>query len=254
MQTVDKAFELLSLFTTWQVQLGLSDIARQSKFDKATARRLLLSLAKHGFIEQDIKSRRYRIGPGVLRLAKLREASVPLDAIVQPILKQLTDDTGETAHFALLAGGTVSTVAVSECSKSNRVSMALGESLPMHATATGLSILSYFDQAARNAIAANFSSKFTPHTPTDDAEISALLKYGRSNGFVVNRGFYEADVCSIASPIFNPSCQPLGAIAVATPISRFTASLEENIRVSVITAAAEITSQVGGQYPEKRIA
>ena len=85
MRTVDKAIELLGLFSEREPEIGLSEISRRAKFDKATSRRLLLALAKHGMVEQNPDDRRYRIGPGVLRLARVREATMPLAAIVQPV-------------------------------------------------------------------------------------------------------------------------------------------------------------------------
>jgi len=51
MSTVEKAISLLNLFEE-EPEWGLSDLARRSKFDKATTRRLLVALSNCGLIDQ----------------------------------------------------------------------------------------------------------------------------------------------------------------------------------------------------------
>jgi DNA-binding IclR family transcriptional regulator len=137
-QTVDKALSLLSYFSEQRPSVGLSELARLSGFNKATTRRFLVALEKHGIVEQDATTRLYRLGAGLLRLARVREATNPVAAIVQPVLNDLVSVTGETAHFSLYAGGSLATIGLSESAKSSRVMLGKGEAIPLHATASGL--------------------------------------------------------------------------------------------------------------------
>ena len=254
MQTVDKAVELLGLFSEHEPEIGLSEISRRAKFDKATSRRLLLALAKHGLVEQNPDNRRYRIGPGVLRLARVREQTVPLATVVQPILGRLVDGTGETAHFALLSGRDLATVAMRESRRSNRVNMLLGESLPLHATASGLAILAFLDAEDPSIMNKLTLESFTEHTLTDRAQIEQVLGTAREFGYVSNLGYYEADVCSIAAPVFDLSGSPIGSVAVAAPQARFTEENQKIIQTQVVAAAAEITARIDGRMPSGRVA
>ncbi len=254
MRTVDKAIELLGLFSEHEPEIGLSEISRRAKFDKATSRRLLLALAKHGMVEQNPDDRRYRIGPGVLRLARVREATMPLAAIVQPVLKRLVDGTGETAHFTLLSGRDLSTVAIQESRRSNRVNMVSGETLPLHATASGLAILAFLENENPSIVKKLKLEPFTELTLTDHARVRQVLVDTRKLGYVNNPGYYELDVCSTAAPVFDLSGRPIGAIAVAAPQARFTDENREIIQTQVVAAAAEITSRIGGSLPSGRVA
>jgi DNA-binding IclR family transcriptional regulator len=254
MQTVDKAVELLGLFSEHEPEIGLSEISRRANFDKATSRRLLLALAKHGLVEQNPDNRRYRIGPGVLRLARVRETTMPLTAIVQPVLKRLVDGTGETAHFTLLSGRDLATVAIQESRRSNRVNMTLGESLPLHATASGLAILAFLQDAKPSFLKTLKLESFTEFTLTDRAQMDQVLRDARELGYVSNLGYYEVDVCSIAAPVFDSSGSPIGTVAVAAPQARFTKENQEIIKTQVVAAATEITSRLGGSMPSWRVA
>jgi len=254
MQTVDKAVELLGLFSEHEPEIGLSEISRRANFDKATSRRLLLALAKHGLVEQNPDNRRYRIGPGVLRLARVRETTMPLTAIVQPVLRRLVDGTGETAHFTLLSGRDLATVAIQESRRSNRVSMVLGEPLPLHATASGLVILAFLQDEKQLILKSLKLDSFTQLTLTDRARIDQVLGDAHELGYVANFGYYEVDVCSIAAPVFDSLGNPMGAIAVAAPAARFTEENQEIIKTQIVAAAAEITSRIGGHMPSGRVA
>ena len=53
MSTIRKALTLLDLVAGLDRDIGLADLARLAALDKATARRFLVELEKHGFVEQD---------------------------------------------------------------------------------------------------------------------------------------------------------------------------------------------------------
>ena len=213
-----------------------------------------MAMAKHGLVEQNPDTRRYRIGPGVLRLAQVREATLPLAIIVLPILTQLVAETGETAHFALLSGRDLATVAIEESPRSNRVNMNLGESLPFHATASGLVILAFLESEKLNDVMQQLLQAFTENTPVDREDIEKIIASVRQLGYVINHGFYEADVCSIAVPVFGPSTGAMGALAVAAPKSRFTDEIQTIISTALVGAAAELGARIGGRMPADWVA
>ena len=67
MSTIGKALSLLDLISVLDKDIGLSDLARLSTLDKATTRRFLVELERHGFVEQDEETRRYRLGAAPVR-------------------------------------------------------------------------------------------------------------------------------------------------------------------------------------------
>ena len=56
MTTVDKALSLLEYFSDLRPEIGLSEFARLSGFDKSAALRMLGALVRAGFVEQDAHS------------------------------------------------------------------------------------------------------------------------------------------------------------------------------------------------------
>ena len=140
---VKRALSLLDLFSESAPEIGLSDAARLSGHDKATVHRLLNTLREAGLVEQNATSKLYRLGPAVLHLARMREATFPVIAVVQPLLDQLAETTGETTHCSLYTNNALAVIATRESKKANRVSMRGSETLPFHATASGLAFLAF---------------------------------------------------------------------------------------------------------------
>jgi IclR family transcriptional regulator, acetate operon repressor len=250
MSTVDKALKLLDLFTESRPEAGLGELARMAGYDKATARRFLVALGNQGFIEQDTESRKYRLGAALLRLARVREATFPTAEIVQPVLNALRDETSETAHFSLATGNCMATMLVAESPRANRVSLEDSEPLPFHCTASGIAWLAFAPTATVRKILSKPLQVPTRLTITDPAGLQALIDQARQQGLAIADQTYEDDVHGIASPVFDARTAPIGAIAVATPVSRVTRETSLQIRQAVHRAGLEITRMLGGKPPE----
>lgn len=247
MSTVEKALSLLDKFDRSTPELGLSEIAKQSGFDKATTRRLLLSLAAGGFVEQDSESRLYRLGPSLLRLARLREAAFPFVDVSRPIVDELSAETGETVHVSALAGATLSTVYVCESARAHRVAVALGTRLPFNCTASGVACLAFGAESLRRAAFAQPLARLTRHSIGSVAELKRRVAEARQSGFAANDQGFEDGVSSVAAPILAGSGEAVGAISIASPTARVDAKTIERHGAAVRDAAATISAGLGGR-------
>ncbi|MBT4163674.1 MAG: IclR family transcriptional regulator [Porticoccaceae bacterium] len=253
MQTVDKAVELLGYFSERQPEFGLSELARTVGFDKASTRRLLLALIKHDYIEQNPTTKAYRLGIGVLRLARVRETSTPTEAIVNPLLQRLVTITGESAHFSILSGGRISSVGIVESSKSNRINFVQGEEGSVHATSSGIVCLAFSSDEAINEVLKSGLEAFTEHTITNPRQFRKMLQAVREEGYHINNELYEKDVCSIAAPVFNQELRPIGAIAVAAPTSRFDSRAKKKILTAVYEAGVAASRAFGAEIDGSKL-
>lgn len=251
--TVAKALALLDHFSEETPEIGLSDLARRSGLDKATVHRMLGVMVDAGLVEQRSDSRLYRLGAGILRLARVRENAFPVTDILQPVLEALVDETGETAHASLISGRALATVGLRESPKSSRVSLVAGEVLPFHGTASGLATLAFAgDDLLRKTLARPLEAK-TGTTITDPDVLRQHVDQARQAGYAVSDQTYEDDVFGIAAPIFDPSGQACGAIAVATPSHRITDDHKRQTIAAVLRAAAAVTSGLGGLQPKAHV-
>lgn len=248
MQTVDKAMKLLTLFSIKQPEIGLTELSRLAGYDKAATRRFLVALQEHDFIEQNPTTRAYRLGTGFLHLAKIREATFPLDKVIHAALERLSQNTQETAHATLLSDTRLVTLAVSFPNRANRVHLDIGEALPFHATASGMVYLAFSDTQALKHVTGSLKS-YTSSTNTDEKALKAWIKQAHSQGFAMTANGYEHEVTGIAVPYFNNQALAMGTLAVATPSPRMDEALAQNIRQQLIKESRLVTEALGGVLP-----
>ncbi|WP_323037886.1 IclR family transcriptional regulator [Pararhodobacter sp.] len=249
MRTVEKALRLLEHFESQHPEFGLSDLARVSGIDKATVLRMLTDLSSIGLVEQDPQSRHWRLGAGLLRLARLREAAFPVTRILTPILNALALETGETAHASLLSGDDLGTVGVAESQRTNRVHLEPGLILPLHATASGLAYTAYARPDQRAQVLNRALGRVTKSTPDSRDALATAIAQTRTRGYAIANQTFEDEVYGLAMPLFGPDGFAIGALAVASPASRITPEIEAQIVAALTPAALKATRDLGGRIP-----
>lgn len=256
MGTVSKALSLLTYFNHGRVEIGLSDLTRLSGMNKATVFRMMSELQESGFVEQAGTDRSYRLGPQVLRLAALREAAVPILSVSRRVLRDLSDETCETTHLSLVQGTQLNSLSHAYSPRhATKVMMEDAEVLTYHGTGSGLAVLAYAETAFVDAVLDQPLCSHTQHTVTDPTTIRAQLAEVRACGMAQSIGGFEADVHSHAVPIFGADRQPIGALAVAAPVSRMTDAQKDLIPAALRRAGQALTHRIGGfppaDYPQE---
>lgn len=249
MSVVAKAIELLSHFSVQSPELGLSQLCRLAGRDKATTYRHLTALVSLGFVEQTPTTKAYRMGPAVLHLAEVREATVPRrDGAIGP-LRTLADQTGETVHVSILSGPVLHTLTFCESTHHSTRAVIDLQTLPLHATASGICVTTFGPAALRKAALAKMT-RYTNQTPTDIQTLEAAIATAAASGFGESNRGYEDDIHSFAAPVFDRTGDIAGAVAVASVASRVTPASADTIRYTLAQAARDITQNWGGRVPE----
>jgi DNA-binding IclR family transcriptional regulator len=248
MKTIDKAMTLLGFFLPDTPEWRLSDLARAAGMDKATAMRVLNSLAAGGLVEQHPETRKYRLGTAVLRLARIREACFPVVEVLQPVLEELMEETGETTHACMNAGSSMTTIAIAEPSRSTRVFVDPAQALPVHATASGLAYLAFeAGETADDLLARGDLRAFVANTPVDTGILKQQLADIRAAGVAVSDRTLEDDVTGVAAPIFDWHGNVQATIAAACVASRLDDDRLQAITRAVRDAAVRATRAMGGE-------
>lgn len=252
MSTVAKAISLLEALGASPSEAALADLARKAGHDKATARRLLVSLIDCGLVEQNERNRHYRLGAGIARLAVLREAQFPFLRTAVPTVERLAEETGETVHLTEYSNRGLISAHVVESTKANRVSVPIGEMLPMHATASGIAFLAFAESRVRNGVLNGPFSAFTPFTVTDSASLAELIDSARARGYSLGSQGFEEGVFSVAAPILGHDGFAIGALAIAAPRVRIRSGDIERYGAAVAAGAREIGERLFGPFAQPR--
>lgn len=248
MSSASKALDLLSLFSTARPEIGLSQMCKLAKRDKATTYRHLQVLEAAGFVEQNANTKHYRLGPTLLQLGRMREATVPRETGAREATRMLADKTGETAHVSVLSGANLFALLSFESPKHSTRAIIDITTFPLHATASGYCALAFGPDGLFDAACETLNS-YTDKTPSTPQALQAIVEDTRHSGFARSDGRFESEIHSLSAPVFDQTGGFCGAVSVASVASRFAPALETLIKSELITASRDISRNWGGVVP-----
>lgn len=246
MKTVDKALSVLDQFSMSRTEIGLSELSRLADIDKAATRRLLVAMTKHGFIEQSEETKKYRLGHGFLRLARIRELTVPLERAAQEVVDWLTQQTNETTHISIPGSHGMTTIGHKLPNRGRVINIVPAQALLYHATASGLAYMTFATEQTRNRLLDLPREKMTDETVISKTELVAAFKTFRAQGYAQTHNTFEADVSSIAMPFFRDHADPAGTIAIALPKAEMTPTRRDALLPLLKDAVARLEQAITG--------
>ncbi|MGI9535857.1 MAG: IclR family transcriptional regulator [Desulfocapsaceae bacterium] len=246
---IEKALLVLSSFADGNNPIGTVELADRLNLNKTTASRILNTLKRHSFLEQDPYTKQYSLGPTVAQLGKAitQSLSGQTTIIAQPYCNRLRDQIGETVHLQVLSGNHF--YLAYEARGSNPVSVAIdvGDTVYPTIHAGAKAIAAFSDPAKIDKWLSEQLPVFTSRSLTDPRKIRAVYDKYRKLGFAIDDREYSENIYAIASPIFNNNGTPVAAIVVVVPYSR-----KKNLdREEVVLEMKETAGLISGRllYP-----
>ncbi len=236
-QSVDRAFQLLELLTDAGGSLGLTQLATASGLPLPTIHRLMGTLAASGYVRRE-KSRRYSLGPRLVRLGEA--ASRSFGVWSRPSLRKLAELTGETANMAMLDGDSVVYVAQAPSPHAMRMFTEPGRRVLAHCTGVGKALLAQLSPAEARAILGRAGMPAqTQRTITDPDVMLVELERIRKRGYALDDNEQEIGVRCIAVPVVGAPGQV--AISVSGPQARIDEAAIAKMVPTLHTVAAELS-------------
>ncbi|WP_412505273.1 IclR family transcriptional regulator C-terminal domain-containing protein [Roseovarius sp. SYSU LYC5161] len=197
-----KGLQVIECFGAETPRLTITDVARRTGLDRATARRCLLTLHAQGYAEYDGKF--FAATPRILRLGMGALASLLLPQIVQPWLDQLSEKIGESASVSILDETEIVYLARAAQRRVMSIGLMPGSRLPAHCTSMGQVLLAALpEEEARALVERSDLSPRTAFSLTDPEEIMARIANVCRDGYAVIDQEVEIGLRSIAVPLMN---------------------------------------------------
>jgi DNA-binding IclR family transcriptional regulator len=245
-QVVDRVVDILEAFLRLGPQLGVSELSRALGLKKATTHRLLASLRRRDMVAQDPITRRYRLGVKLWELGSRATSELEWMERAKPYLQRLTDETGETAHLAVLNDGEVLYIDKVESQHSLRMPSQVGRRLPAHCTGVGKALIAHLPADDLAAIVARRGlPRFTDHTMTDLDALARDLTKVRRLGYSVDDQEIEEGLRCIGAPVRDHSGRVVAAVSVAGPVTRLPTAEVPRIGEIVMAGARSISAALG---------
>lgn len=239
-----KACQALRLMADAGRPFTPSDLARQLKMPRTTAFRLLRTLVAEGLIDE--RDDGYHLGIGMLRLALRTLEGIDVRGKSVPVLRELANCTGETAHIAILASDKSLLVEVFDSPNPLRVASRTGTLADLHCSSTGKVLLAHLAAERRDLlIEALKMERRTRNTITAKQDLRRDLERVLELGYGLDDEEYMEGVRCLAAPVRDVGDHVVAAIGITGATLRFTRGEIPRIAELVIGAAAQLSRMLG---------
>ncbi|WP_417588010.1 IclR family transcriptional regulator [Pararhodobacter oceanensis] len=219
---VERALRLLRHIGNGHKCRNLSRTSKELGINRTTLIRLIHTLEANRMIEEIDEGAGYRLGAGMISLAAQAIHGRDIVQVCQPLLAELAQSTGMSAHLGIL-DGTDLVYLSRETPNTHLVSnMRSGSRLPAHSSSGGRAILAEMDEVAIRGLFSDVTIEMvTEKTPPSIEAVLAQAQQDRAAGYAWSEGNFEAGIGSCAAVVFDHRGLPVGAINVSGPESRF---------------------------------
>src|SRR5580700_3756595 len=181
-ESLDRGLRLLQMFAMSSEPMTLSDLARSAELPRATARRMLFTLERGGYVASDGKL--FTLTPHVLTLAACYLRSSQVVSVLQPVLDRIAAAAQEISSLAVLDGDEVVFIARGSPMRVFSTGLDIGYRLPAFCTSVGRAMLGQFDDSELAAkLAAMRRETMTSSTVTDPKLLLAAIIADREKGY-----------------------------------------------------------------------
>jgi len=239
------ALRLLTALAQSTYSLSLEDLMRENAMTLTATRRSLELLAEEGFAAVDPGSGRYRVGVKFLRLLKNARGSHLLEHEIQPIMRELAAEAGETVTLNTYEPGATFAlcVLVEDSPAPLHYAVEVGEMKPLHAGASGKAILAYLpDDAVDAYIEQTGLPAITPRTITDREKLWREIRRIRKRGYTISRGQRLEGAVAVAGSVFRPDNRIYASLVLTIPSDRYRRLDPTRIAALVTDAARRIST------------
>jgi IclR family transcriptional regulator, pca regulon regulatory protein len=218
-ESLDRGLRLLERFGTTGGPMTLSDLARAAELPRATARRILFTLERGGFVATD--GRLFTLTPHVLTLAASYLRSSQVVTVLQPVLDRIATTAQEISSLSVLDGDEVVFIARGSPARVFSAGLDIGYRLPAFCTSVGRAMLGQFEDAElASRLAKMRRAPMTTHTVTDPKRLLAAIIADRDNGYSLVDREAEPGFRSISVPIRRYDGRIIAAINMGAHVDR----------------------------------
>ena len=244
-EVVFKALDVLECFLT-KPSLSLKEIVDLTGINQSRAIRVIGTLVAREYLRYSPETRQYSLSSSAFTLGKVYEYNNIIISMSQPILRRLSNQTGESTTLWALEGTDRMILARSQGELAAGLPMIMGTRHDLHAGSAGKVILAYLPPEVRERILQERQlTAYTEKTIVDRKKLERELKKVHKQGFAISSGEISPGAWAVAAPVFDYKNQIRGAIGLSGPMARFTPSKKGVCKRLVIEAAAELSDGLG---------
>jgi len=240
MQSIDRAMIVAKTLAAHTAENGvsISDLSKQCELPLSTMHRLLKAMIKQGMVEQDERTKCYRLGTIWLEYGLQVYDSMDYVTKIRPELERLGHEVDESVYLSRPAGVEAIILERIDSEKNTiRIYDQLGLRIPMHIGAANKAMLANMPSSK----SATILQKLLPIEQL--ATVKATLKEIKKQGYATSHGERTEGTSSVAVAILDG----LGEVVGAVSIGFISFNLTENRMDFLIEKVMETGKRISGK-------
>ncbi|WP_203247467.1 IclR family transcriptional regulator [Sporosarcina beigongshangi] len=242
MQSIDRAMTVASVLATHATDNGLSisDLSKQCELPLSTMHRLLKAMIKQGMVEQDERSKCYRLGTIWLEYGLKVYDSMDYVNKIRPELERLMREVEESVYLSKPTG--LEAIIIERIDSENnpiRIYDQLGLRIPMHIGAANKAMLAHMSTTKSKSIL----EKLLPLEQLP--AIDETLKQIKKQGYAVSHGERTEGTSSVAVAVLTGLGEVVGAVSIGFVSFNLTEDRMEFLIKKVIETGKRISEKLG---------
>ena len=241
------AVAVLRTFTADEPLLGVTEIANRVGLHKSTVSRILATFEQEHLVERDAETRRFRLGLGLIAVAGPLLAELEERRVAYPVLRELSEQTGETSALMVWSGD--ESICVEQIASHHQIK----HTTPLgarYSDALSASVQVFLAQEPEARVRSLLSSGVITHPGVDEPSLDAYvvrLQDGLRRGWAINYGETSIDEVGLAAPVYDHRGEVVAAVLIPAPRFRVSQDRLQALGESCAAAAGKVTARLGGR-------
>jgi IclR family transcriptional regulator, acetate operon repressor len=246
---LENAIAVLRSFTAEEPLLGVTEIAGRIGLHKSTVSRILATFEQEHLVERDPESRRFRLGLGMIALAGPLLAELEERRVAYPVLRELSERTGETS--ALMVWNGSESMCVEQIASRHQVKhLAPLGARYNEALSSSVQVFLAAEDADRVRKLLRSGSITLPGLDEESLEAYLVrLQESVTRGWAFNFGETSIEEVGVASPVFDHRGDIVASVLIPAPKFRVSQDTLASLGEACQDAARKVTTRLGGRAP-----
>lgn len=245
-QSLDRAFDILSLLGSEQEGASLAYITERLALPKSTVHRLLGVLSQRGFVRKSERTGSYKLGPGLIELCSNYLNNLELKTESSPHMEELSTTTGNVVFLAIRQNHEMVYIDSKEQITSLRKYAIIGQRKPLYCTSLGKALLmGLAEEEIRGLMSGVVFEKRGPNTHANIESLLTDIRECKRRGWGLDDQEAEPDINCVAAPIYDYRGQVIAAISTSWILEQQPQMTPEKMAPLVVKCATNISTNMG---------
>ncbi|MBO0586732.1 IclR family transcriptional regulator [Sporosarcina sp. E16_8] len=242
MQSIDRAMSVANALATHTAETGvsISDLTKQCDLPISTMHRLLKAMIKQGMVEQDERTKCYRLGTIWLEYGLQVYDSMDYISKIRPELERLSQEVDESVYLSRPAGSeSIILERIDSPNNTIRIYDQLGLRIPMHIGAANKAMLANMPSSKSLVVLKSL-------LPQEQlAEFQITLKKIKKLGYAISHGERTAGTTSVAVAVRDGFGEVISAISIGVVSFNLTDSRMDYLIEKAMETGKRVSEKLG---------